>query len=464
MQINNRTIFNKDNLDILQGIDSDTIDLIYLDPPFNKKKQFIAPMGSSAEGASFNDLYRLQDIKDEWVISIEQDTPKLHDFLIGIKKIDGKQSYNYCYIAYMAIRLIECHRILKPTGSLYLHCDPTMSHYLKILLDCIFWDKNFVNEIVWHYRTYQGKVSTYYPKKHDIIFWYTKDSKLFENRQVFKLAYMDNYEYTVDFMRWKKFFAIGDNKIKYGNHPERDSRFTQYLDRWIHDKGRKPTIGEIVYECKGYVVDDVWVDIQAIDPKDSKEKTGYPTQKPLELLRRIITASSNEGDIVLDPFCGCATTCIAAEQLNRKWIGIDISVKAYDLVRERLAKEVSDTGDILKYKNKVYFQTTVPARTDMGADTPVQKSVYIISNPSYPNDYKVGVAKNVHARLNSYQTSDPDRGYKLEYSVLTPYFTELEKYIHDILPNKYEWIQNTDLATIKQKMDDFIASKTRRRM
>ncbi len=422
MQINNRTIFNKDNLDILQGIDSDTIDLIYLDPPFNKKKQFIASIGSSAEGASFNDLYQLQDIKDAWGISIEQDTPKVHDFLIGIKKIDGKQSYNYCYIAYMAIRLIECHRILKNTGSLYLHCDPTMSHYLKILLDCIFGDNNFINEIVWCYQT-GGAGKRSFARKHDILLFYGKS---------------ENYVFHAD--------AV---------HIPRTDKALQ--------RAKNPKGARINYTDTTKTANDFFVDIQALNPM-AKERTGYPTQKPLHLLRRIITASSNEGDIVLDPFCGCATTCIAAEQLNRKWIGIDISVKAYDLVCERLAKEVSDTGDILKYKNKVYFQTTVPARTDMGADTPVQKCVYIISNPAYPNDYKVGVAKNVHARLNSYQTSDPDRGYTLEYSLLTPYFTELEKYIHDILPNKYEWIQNTDLATIKQKIDDFIASKTRRRM
>ncbi len=451
MQINNRTIFNKDNLDILQGIDSDTIDLIYLDPPFNKKKQFIAPMGSSAEGASFNDLYRLQDIKDEWVISIEQDTPKLHDFLIGIKKIDGKQSYNYCYIAYMAIRLIECHRILKPTGSLYLHCDPTMSHYLKIALDCIFGDKNFINEIAWCYKKLPNNAKMFQRNK-DIILFYAKS----EN-------YIFHKQYSHPTKQSLKTFETG-RRIGYNaNHSKKMvtvfdwDKYQQAIKNNKIPKDLKP----IEFKDGKPLMRDYWDDIKILGGSKNKERTGYPTQKPLELLRRIIAASSNEGDIVLDPFCGCATTCIAAEQLNRKWIGIDISVKAYDLVRERLAKEVSDTGDILKYKNKVYFQTTVPARTDMGADTPIQKCVYIISNPSYPNDYKVGVAKNVHARLNSYQTSDPDRGYKLEYSVLTPYFTELEKHIHDILPNKYEWIQNTDLATIKQKIDDFIANKTR---
>ena len=155
--IQNRTIFCHDNLEILQGINSSCVDLIYLDPPFNTNKKFSAPIGSSAEGADFPDIFREKDVKDEWLQSIKEDYDGLYQFLDGVKNLSNIVSdrknkhylYNYCYLAYMAIRLIECHRILKDTGSIYLHCDPTMSHYLKILLDIIFGEKNFRNEIVW---------------------------------------------------------------------------------------------------------------------------------------------------------------------------------------------------------------------------------------------------------------------------------------------------------------------------
>ena len=133
--VSNRTIFCNDNLDIMRGINSECIDLIYLDPPFNKNKKFTAPIGSSAEGASFKDIFREEDLKDEWLQTIREDSPDLFHYLNGIKGV-GKP-YNFAYLVYMAIRLIECHRALKETGSIYLHCDPTMSHYLKTVMDCI---------------------------------------------------------------------------------------------------------------------------------------------------------------------------------------------------------------------------------------------------------------------------------------------------------------------------------------
>ena len=134
INIKNRTIFCKDNLDVLQGINGESVDLIYLDPPFNKKKTFTAPIGSSAEGASFKDYFREEDVKDEWVETIKEDHIELYNFLNGVKSVSNSKHYlyNYCYLCYMAIRLIEMRRVLKDTGSIYFHCDPTMSHYIKI--------------------------------------------------------------------------------------------------------------------------------------------------------------------------------------------------------------------------------------------------------------------------------------------------------------------------------------------
>jgi len=199
---------------------------------------------------------------------------------------------------------------------------------------------------------------------------------------------------------------------------------------------------------------DCWHDIPFIRPT-SKERVGYPTQKPLALLNRIIATSSNEGDIILDPFCGCATTCVAAEQLGRKWIGIDISVKAYDIIRERLTEEIADPENLFDVNKEITFSTVAPKRTDKEADNLTeQKYVYVISHPHYPNEYKVGIAKDWKSRLNSYQTSDPDRAFNIEYKKLTPYFRETESYIHDTFPNKHEWVTGK-LEDIKRAIENY---------
>ena len=170
------------------------------------------------------------------------------------------------------------------------------------------------------------------------------------------------------------------------------------------------------------------------------ERTGYPTQKPIKLLERIIKASSNEKDIILDPFCGCATTCIAAEKLNRQWIGIDVSIKAYELVKKRLKKEV--TSDLFIEKDLI-FNTDPPKRTDIESPGIEKKYVYVISNKSYTNEYKVGIAKNYKSRLNSYQIGDPDRAYKVEFTLLTEKYREIEKHIHHKFNNKHEWVNGS---------------------
>ena len=182
INIKNRTIFCKDNIDILRGINTESIDLIYLDPPFNKNKKFTAPIGSSAKGASFKDIFRREDVKDEWVSNIKIDYESLYTFLMGVKNMSNIFSthknnhylYNYCYLVYMAARLIEMQRILKDTGSIYFHCDQTMSHYIKILMDIIFGEDNFRNEIVWHYGKWSN-VTTNFQKNHDIILRYSKN-------------------------------------------------------------------------------------------------------------------------------------------------------------------------------------------------------------------------------------------------------------------------------------------------
>ena len=404
LNVASRTIFCKDNLDIMQGINNNSIDLIYLDPPFNKNKIFTAPIGSSAEGASFSDIFREEDVKDEWVQTIKEDNHELYHFLSSIRDVGNH--YNFCYLTYMAIRLIECQRILKETGSLYLHCDPTMSHYLKLLLDCVFGEDNFRNEIVWSYQG-TGQSKRFFKRKHDIILFYSKtENCLFSD--------LGSSEEISDFSK---------------------SKFTKKDDTGLY-KEIKHQDGKIYKQYRRNMqrMRDVW-EISVINAM-AKERTGYPTQKPLALLRRIIEASSNENDVVFDPFCGCATTCIAAEQLNRQWIGIDVSIKAFELVKQRLEKEVP----VDMFRGEPNFSTSPPKRTDDGADMPLKKWVYVISNNQYQGEYKVGIAKDWQARLTAYQTSDPNRAYECEYKIETEKYRELEKYIHEKFENRREWV------------------------
>ena len=326
--IKNRTVFCHDNLDIMRGINSDSIDLIYLDPPFNKKRSFTAPIGSTAEGATFKDIFGKEDIKNEWLGLVAEQYPVLAKYIANIELI-GHRSNKY-YLCYMAVRLIECKRILKDTGSIYYHCDTTMSHYIKLMMDCIFGEDNFRNEIVWCYEG-GGNAKRHYKKKHDTILFYSMGAGTYFNWQDVSAPY-ESIPLTAF---WRK-----------NTRAEALKKAKERMD-------------------KGMVRYDWWIDIPSYATATRrKERTGFPTQKPPELLERIIKASSNEGDVVLDPFCGCATTCVVAEKLKRQWIGIDVSKKAYDLVISRLGDEIEDKGTLL-YEKKVITRKDIPKRTDI---------------------------------------------------------------------------------------------------
>ena len=306
------TIWTADNLDVLRGMNSATVDLIYLDPPFNSDRDYAAPVGSAAEGAEFRDkAWKQSDIKAEWQADIRYHHPALFDLLEAVGSVHGEKMK--CYITYMAPRLMEMSRVLKQTGSIYLHCDPTASHYLKLMLDSIFGKSAYRNEITW--KRYRGrrapKSPKNYPRVTDSIFFYSREG-------IFDLPFTPLDE---DYVRRTYRHNDGDGKGPY--------RFG----------GRIRDRKYYLRASRGTPVVSLWDDIGELNGT-SREMTGYPTQKPLALLRRIIAASSNEGDLVLDPFCGCATACVAAERLNRQWVGIDLSPKAADLVKSRFVKEL----------------------------------------------------------------------------------------------------------------------------
>ena len=301
-----RTLWIRDNLEVMRGMNSETVDLIYLDPPFNSKRIYNAPLGSKAVGAKFTDTWTMDSMKEEWTELQEEADPAVFHTVMGAGLAAGDSMQ--AYMCFMAPRLQECYRILKPTGSLYLHCDPTASHYLKQLLDCIFGKNHFQNEVIWSYGL-GGASKKKYSRKHDVLFFYTKSKK------------------------------------------------------YVFDKPQVPaTSNRLKGKMKGAT--DVWA-IPTLNNM-AKERTGWPTQKPLALLERIVKASSNEGDLVFDPFAGCATAMVAAERLGRRWAGCDIDEVATGITLKRL-QDFADTDGEGTVADQVTFPKSAPKRTDSEA-------------------------------------------------------------------------------------------------
>ena len=325
INIKPKTILTGDNLPIMRGMNSESVDLIYLDPPFNSKANYAAPIGSEAAGAEFKDTWTLKDVDTAWLDLIEAKHPALNRVIHAAMSNSDKS-----YLIYMAVRLLEMHRILKDTGSIYLHCDPTMSHYLKLVMDTIFGKQHFQNEIIWCYERGSRRKSQF-GRKHDVIFFYSKTK---------------NYVFDSDAVR------IERRKTHMKVETDLEGRTWQV---------KKDAKSGKVYRYPtdvGVLCPDWWIGIQQLN-RNEKERLGYPTQKPLALLDRIIKASSNEGNVVFDPFCGCATTLVAADRLQREWIGIDISAKAAELVVERIRDDQGLFEDIIA-------RDDVPNRTDLG--------------------------------------------------------------------------------------------------
>ncbi len=366
----NRLYFG-DNLDILrQYVDAESVDLIYLDPPFNSNATYnvLFRERSGEESAA-----QITAFEDTWHWGWESETAfqdvvtrgpdKVGSLLAALRQFLG-QNDMMAYLTMMAQRMVELHRVLKPTGSIYLHCDPTASHYLKLLMDAVFDARNFRNEVVWLRTMAKGLMSKQLPNNHDVILGYRKTSE-------------STWNVAATFQPYDELSLDAKTASKY-NHRDPDGRLYQ-LDnllnpnrnrpnltyeflgitrvwRWTKERmqaaydqglviqprpGAVPRLKRYLDEQRGRPFGDVWTDIPPINSQ-AKERLGYPTQKPEALLERIINASSNEGDVVLDPFCGCGTATVAAERLNRRWIGIDVTHLAITLVRHRLHDSFGD--------------------------------------------------------------------------------------------------------------------------
>jgi DNA modification methylase len=358
--ITENTLFYGDNLFILrEHIPSESIDLIYLDPPFNSSRNYNvlfkdeSGTESEAQITAFEDTWHWNleaehtfvELQTEASDHIAKMIESLHEF-IGANQM-------MAYLVMMTARLIELHRVLKPTGSLYLHCDPTASHYLRILMDTIFGVNNFRNEIVWQRTNAKGNAFISFAKNHDVILRYAKSDKATWNPQytAHDPEYVENFYRYVEPETGRK-YTLGDLTNPNKDRPNLTYEFLGFTRVWRWTKERMqeayekgiviqsqpgvvPRLKRYLDEQEGNPVGDVWTDIPPIQSQ-SAEKLGYPTQKPLMLLERIIQASSNPGDIILDPFCGCGTAIAAAQKLERRWIGIDITHLSIALQKYRL--------------------------------------------------------------------------------------------------------------------------------
>ena len=369
----NKTIWTGDNLDIMRGMNAESVDLIYLDPPFNSNRDYAAPIGSKAAGAAFKDTWTLNDVDEAWHGEISDRDPVLYSIIDTAGQAHGKGMKSYLIM--MAVRLLEMKRLLKETGSIYLHCDPTASHYLKTLMDSIFGSRNFRSEITWRRNKAKGLSFKGYPNNTDSLLYYSMSESYTWNRPFLPHdpSYIEKFYKYAEPETGRRYTL--DNLVNPNmNRPNLTYEFlgVTRVWRWTKERMQKtyedglivqskpgsvPRFKRYLDEMKGTPVDTLWDDITPVQAK-SKERTGYPTQKPLALLDRIIGASSNPDDMILDPFCGCATTCLSAQANRRQWIGIDISSKAFDLVTTRMRNE-------LQLFHEFIHRTDIPQRTDL---------------------------------------------------------------------------------------------------
>lgn len=377
---NNRTLYHGDNLDFLRGMNSETVHLIATDPPFNKNRDFHATPDSLAAGARFKDRWKWErDAHEEWQDNIKDDWPSVWQVIEVARAAYGDDMA--AFLCWLGVRLMEMHRILREDGSLYLHTDDTASAYLKVMLDAIFGQENLRGQIVWR-RYGSHNDSKKYGRVYDLLLFYAKDGKGIWNGA---WAPLDE-EYV------RKSYRHQDQRGRFRTAPLHTGglsgggytyEFRGYTRTWRYPLERMRRLeaegrirqardGTGVPERKVYLSDskgkpasNLWTDIKALTGKN-KERTGYPTQKPLALYERIIEASSNKGDIVLDPFCGCATTPVAAERLKRQWVGMDIWDGAFDVVKERMERDTILRSDDNSHVTlpQIHYETKPPIRSD----------------------------------------------------------------------------------------------------
>jgi DNA modification methylase len=418
----NGELFYGDNLDVLRRhVDDESVDLVYLDPPFNSNANYNILFAerdgsqSAAQIKAFGDTWQWDRAAVSAYEKVVERGGDLARTMQAFRTILGSSNM-LAYLAMMAPRLAELQRVLKPTGSLYLHCDPTASHYLKLLLDSLFGPRYFRSEIVWkrssaHSDTKQGR--QVHGHIHDVIFFYTKSDEWTWNPLYtpYSQSYIENFYKYVDPETGRR-YRLGDltaakpgGDVSYEWHGRRPykGRFWAYsrekMDQ-MHAEGRiyfpkkpdgVPSYKRYLDEMPGVPLQDLWTDLDPIH-SNAAERLGYPTQKPESLLERIIESSSDEGGVVLDPFCGCGTAVAVAERLNRGWIGIDISYLATNLIKSRL---------VHAFGENVEFTVT-------GEPTTAEDAAKLAKEDPY--QFEAWALGLVGARTNSQKKKGADQG------------------------------------------------------
>lgn len=365
-------LYYGDNLRMMrEHVTSESVDLVYLDPPFNSDRNYNVLFKEKSGEASPSQIEAFTDTW-QWDAAarvtyddlITAAPMNVRLMIAALRELLGKSDM-MAYLVMMSVRLIELHRVLKSSGSLYLHCDPTASHYLKIVLDTIFRPQDFRSEIIWrrtsaHSDGAQGRKN--YGHIHDVLLFYTKSGAYTWNPlyTAYDLEYVDTFYRHIEPGTGRRFRLGdltaakpgGDTSYEWKGIPPYKGRYWAYSKarmeqfdrdgRLVYTAGGMPNYKRYLDEMPGVPLQDVWADIA---PTGSKERLGYPTQKPLALLERIITTSSSPGDVVLDPFCGCGTAVVAAQKLGRQWIGIDLTHLAIALMRNRLTGHFGDAAE-----------------------------------------------------------------------------------------------------------------------
>lgn len=427
-------LYYGDNLDVLRRYIADaSVDLVYLDPPFNSNAGYnvlfkAAGAGADASIEAFGDTWTWGDASRDALLDIQAGTNiALKTMMDAMHRAIGENPM-MAYLAMMAVRLVELHRVLKPTGSLYLHCDPTASHYLKLVLDAVFGAENFRNEITWK-RTTTHSDSKTWSRVSDTILFYTKSKSFVWNTP--REAHSEEYRAT----KYRHDDGDGRGLYRLDNmtspnprpnmmyewlgfpFPRMGWRYQKDTMQRLHDEGRihyptkpdgsydtskRPQLKRFLAEMEGGVMGTVWTDIPPLNSQ-AQERIGYPTQKPRALLERIIEASSNPGEVVLDPFCGCGTAVDAAQKLGRRWIGIDVTHLAIGMIEDRMRSGYPG----------IDFETIgVPkdlaSAEKLAADDPHQFQQWVCWQVGgFPRDKKGG-DKGVDGWFN-YEWVDPDR-------------------------------------------------------
>jgi DNA modification methylase len=421
-------LYYGDNLDVLRRhIKDETVDLVYLDPPFNSKASYNVlyaehnGTGSKAQIKAFEDTWHWELAAETYHETVERGG-KVADALRAFRTLLGDNDM-LAYLSMMAPRLVELRRVLKPTGSIYLHCDPTASHYLKMLMDGAFGPERFLNELVWkrssaHSDAKQG--ATHYGRVTDTILFYAKGEKHTWNQlhTPYDPAYVDrDYRRTdPDGRRYRISDLSGPGGASKGNPLYEFLGVTRY---WRYGKGRMeelhrqghivqtrpgavPQLKRYLDEMPGVPVQNLWIDVPVVNNR-SHEKLGYATQKPEALLERIIRASSNEGDLVLDPFCGCGTAVSVAQRLGRAWIGIDITHLAIGLIKTRLHDAFAGKAE---FKTIGEPTTEADAQT-LAAENPYQFQWWALGLVgARPTEEKKGADKGIDGRLYFHEGPD----------------------------------------------------------